>query len=323
MKKWALWLLIMMLLPVSALADIEITLSAPVLAVESTLDFEIQAPGAQEYRYTLYQGEKKLFTTKEIPYAFGSYLPMKEGDYTLLAEARRDADWESTQAAFTVTGALSCTLSPLPRDIRAGDGVLLQVNAQGGDGRYRYLYEIAEEGREDAPLLRQEGTDTLLWVPGEAGHYRLSIQAADGMGAFARQETELQVLPGPGISWKADSGSLLSGGGQKSYTIYTQGPWTARSQCDFIRVLQGQGMPGDLLIVEIDQATPAYRSGKVLLECNEKQVEMTIGQSAQTGLDEEISIVLTASTLLVDGSAHALWLSAEGKREFAVSSQGA
>ena len=319
MKKWALWLLAWWLIPVCGLAAIDLSLSAPSLAVESILDFQVQASGAQEYRYTLYQGEKELFTTQSIPYDFGSYLPRKEGQYTLKAEALLAGQWESAQADFTVTAALSCALSPLPPTIQAGDGLWLQALAQGGDGRYRYYYEIfGPAADESAPLLSQEGEDTLLFVPQQAGQYRLLLRIADGMGAFADYEEIIQVQPGPGISWEADGGALLSSGGQKSYIIYADGPWTASSESPFLRVLQGEGLPGDRLILEIADSVHSYRAGKILLECEGKQAVMTVGQSAQSGLDEDYSYLLPADPVLVEGQIHALWLSAEGMRDFSI-----
>lgn len=322
MKKWAAWLLALWLLPAGALAAVELNMSADSLAVESILDFTLDAPDAQEYRYTLYRDDKKLFATQAAPYGFGSYLPREAGEYTLRAEAHTPLGWESAQADFTVTEALSFSLSPLPPSLEAGDGVKLDVSAKGGNGEYRYLYSVQPAG-EEKTILEQEGDSSFLWVPGEAGEYTLTILVADGMGAWARQEMHLQIGQGPGISWEAAGGALLAHGGQKSWIIYAEGPWRARSQSDFIEVIQGEGNPGDVLILEIKESTASYRAGKVILESGGKRAEMNVGQSAGNGIDEDISLSPPADPIRVEGAAHTAWLGAKGAREFSVHSPGA
>lgn len=317
MKKWAAFFLVLWLMGANALADITLSLGSDSLAVESILDFTADADDASAYRYTLFREEKKLFTTQEIPYGFGSYLPMQVGEYTLLAEALIGETWEGAQRNFTVTSALTLDIAPLPPSIQAGDGVEIAVIAQGGSGNYRYHYTIS---LNDQIVLAQEGPSSLLFVPEQPGDYLLSLVITDGMGAFAQKEMVFSVSEGPGISWQAAGGKLLAHGGQKAYRIYSPEKWIAETDSDFIRLLTAEGECGDLLILEIDEAVRKFRKGEIILKSGSRKTEITIGQSAGYDMEEELSSFPAAQTLTVDDQSHALWLSAEGEKSFAIQS---
>jgi len=319
MKRWAAWLLILWLLPACAQADIALHLKSDTVAVESVVDFSLEGSEGILYRYALYRDGKELFKTEEIPYAFGSYLPREEGEYTLRAEAQLPQGWESTEAHFTVTAPLSFDLAPLSPSIRVGDGVQLQVFPRGGSGRYRYLYTIEKSGQV---LLEQEGEKEFLWVPRQAGEYALTVLVTDGLGAFAEKTMNIQVAPGPGISWQAAGGELLAGGGQKSWRIFAPGPWTARADSDFIHILRGDGQAGELLIVEIEEKTDAFRQGAVTLQSGEISVMLPVGQSGEFGVEEDISLISRKPSLFAEGERHLFWHNAQGAKALSIESEG-
>ena len=123
--------LLLLLLPCAALAEVELTLSTDCLAAESVLDFTVsdEAPGG--YRYTLFQGDKQLFT-HDTALAFGSYIPRESGEYTLQVAPVED-EAAAVQAAFTVTDKLACTLGDMPR-LKAGEPLLVRPQVTGGTG---------------------------------------------------------------------------------------------------------------------------------------------------------------------------------------------
>lgn len=318
MKKWIAAALFLLLMQGCALADINLELATDTLAVGSILDFQVEGEGAAQYRYALFLNGKEQFATGETAYGFGSYLPRKAGEYTLRAEALLEHGWETAEKDFIVTDALIVSLSPLPPSIQAGDGVLLEASPSGGSGQYRYLYTLA---LGDEIILEKEGAHELLWIPEAAGEYALSLLVTDGMGAFARAETMISVDEGPGISCESAGGQMLANGGQKAWIVYSPGPWQAETDCDYIRILKGEGESGELLILEIDEEAKEFRKSQVTLTSGKAEMILSVSQSAGYQVEEEISLFSDAAPLLADGQKHTLWLSAQGEREFTVQSE--
>lgn len=317
MKKWIAAALFLLLMQGCALADIDLELAADTLAVGSILDFQVEGEGAAQYRYALSLNGKEQFATGETAYGFGSYLPRTAGEYTLRAEALLEHGWETVEKDFIVTDALTVSLSPLPPSIQAGDGVIFEVVASGGSGRYRYLYTLA---LGDEIILEKEGESQLLWIPEQAGEYALSLTVTDGMGAFAQAEITISVEEGPGISWENAGGQMLANGGQKAWIIYSPGPWQAETDSDYIRILKGEGESGELLILEIGEETEEFRKSQVTLTSGKAEGTLSVSQSAGYQVEEELSLFGQDNPLLADGQTHVLWLSAQGEREFAVRS---
>ena len=319
MKKWAAWLLILWLLPALAQADIALQLTSETVAVESVVDFSLEGDEAESYRYTLYRGGKELFKTEEIPYSFGSYLPREGGEYTLRAEAQLPYGWESMEAHFTVTPPLTFDLPPLSPAIRAGDGVEIAVSPKGGSGRYRCLYTLE---KDEEVILEQEAGTEFLWVPQQEGDYTLTVLVTDGLDAFAQRSLSIPVSPGPGISWKASGGQLLASGGQKSWQIFAPVPWTATAESEFIHILRGEGQPGDMLIVEIEEETDAFRKGAVTLQSGEITAMLPVSQSAEYGVEEDLSLQPRVASVFVEGQRHFSWHNAKGTLPFAITAEG-
>lgn len=314
MKKWTV-LLLVLLLPFSAQAEVTLSLSSDTIAVESILDFSVS--GAEHYRYTLYLDNKKLFESEETTLPFGSYLPQKEGSYVLQADGWINGKKMQAEHAFTVTPPLTASLSSPARDYQTGEGIRLAAAAEGGSGVYRYLYCVTCNGQE---VLRQEGAEQLLFVPETAGNYRASLTVTDGLDTFANAEHTFTVRQGSGISFEAAGGALLANGGETAYLVRTSGPWTATADSPLF-LLSDHGESGDLLVLALEEETDIYRSLHVTVQSGGKEAVLTVGQSAGYHMEEESYLVPPAFPLLIDGSVHAQWLDAEGERMFSVQSE--
>ena len=302
--------LALMLLPWAACAEIGLTLSAQLAAAGSPVDFAVEGEHASGYRYTLMQDGKTLFSAESARSA-GSYVPVKTGEYTLLAEA----DGESAEADFTVTEALRMHLPELPSVIRTGEPLKVKPAHEGGAGDERYFYTILSEGRT---LLRTEGSADWHWVPEQAGEYTLLVTVQDAGGAQAKAKSDFTVEAGGGLSAEATGGELSANGGQKSWIIYAVQPWTAQSNADFLILENTEGTSGDSLTVTVRTPTEAYREGTILLQSGSHQLTITAAQSAGYGVDEEVSLFTAAQSVYVDGRVHAVWANAQGSRSFRI-----
>ncbi len=306
--------LLLLLLPCAAMAEMELTLSTQCLAAESVLDFTVTGQASGGYRYTLFHGDKKLFT-HETDLAFGSYIPRESGEYTLQVAPLED-EAAAVQAAFTVTEKLTCTLGELPR-LKAGEPLLLRPQVTGGTGIYRYVYAITTPQGETSAWASDGDWH---YVPAEAGEYALSLTVEDSIGARTTAKASFTVHEGAGISLKSCGGALLAHGGQQSWIVYAPGAWAASTSDDFITLSADQGVSGQVLTVTVDSATTTARRGSITITSAGKEVTHTVLQSASHGVDEEISLLPAAAPLRVDGSTHAAWLNAEGTQTFSITS---
>lgn len=303
--------LILLLLPCLAAAELELSLSAECLAAESVLDFTVSGESGSGYCYTIHRDGKELFS-HETPLSFGSYLPRESGQYTLTA-AIPGTD-ESVSAAFTVTDKLACTLSE-PPSRKAGEPIHFAPQVSGGTGIYQYTYALTTpDGKTSAWTA---GADW-PYVPAEAGAYHLALTVEDSIGARATAEADFTVAEGPGITLKSCGGALRAHGGQQSWIVYAPGEWTASTEDAFIQLDTASGHSGSVLTVTVDTPAESARSGSVTIVSSDRQVTHKVLQSAQHGVDEELSLLPAAETLLVDGAVHTAWLQAQESKTFAV-----
>lgn len=306
-------LLLLLLLPCAALAELDVSLSAESLAAGSVLDFTVSGEAPSGYRYTLFHEGKELFS-HETGLNFGSYIPRESGAYSLRVAPAGD-DGAAVQEDFTVTDTLTCTLPDLPETLSAGKPLLLRPQVQGGTGVYTYVYTVTAP---DGTASAWESSAGWAWVAPGQGSYTLTVTARDSIGASAQAEATVTVTDGPGISVKSSGGALRAHGGQQSWTVYAPGSWTATTGDDFITIDTPGGVSGSTLSITVDSPASASRKGTVLITSGDKQLEVTVAQSADHGVDEEIYLRPDASPVRVDGQAHALWLNAHGSRSFAV-----
>ena len=308
-----LCLLLLLLLPFAAVAEITLELSAEEVALFCPVDFTLSGD-ADHYRYTLAKDGKTLFEA-ETQRPFGSYLPRETGEYTLMA-ASGD---ETAEAVFTVVDALSVQLGDVPSAIRTGEPLKVLAQAEGGAGEKQYVYTIASEGRT---VHRAGAGAEWLWVPAEAGQYTLHVQVLDEGGAQAKTSVDFAVEEGAGISVEAAGGDLGAHGGQKSWIVYAADAWTAQTDADFLTLETVEGQSGDVLTVTVQTQTDEYREGIIRLLSGAHQLELTAAQSAGFGVDEEVSLFAADPPVYADGQTHAVWTGAQGSRSFRVDAQG-
>ena len=97
MKK-RLWILLLWLLPVMALAELQVETEPPVIALGDPVTVQVTGGEGEFCRYTLLKGQKAIFEGEDVPYFSGVLHPREAGEYTLLVHCGE----ESARAEFTV-----------------------------------------------------------------------------------------------------------------------------------------------------------------------------------------------------------------------------
>ncbi len=305
--------LVCMLLPVCALAEIGLELSMERVPAESILDFTVIGKPAESYRYTITRNNKELFSTETV-YPFGSYLPREEGSYTLEAVSVSGGVEVSTSASFQVVKKLSLTFANLPDTVQAGGALPVSLRASGGTEPYRYIYAITC-GEET--VLEEQGSDLWYWLPAKEGSYTLHMAVIDSQGASVQLQSPITVEGGQGMELSYTGGSLNRHGGQKSWMVSSPEVWTAETDDPFLTIETPSGQPGEQLVVTAT-AADGYREGNIRITSGSQQLMWGVSQSGTHGVDEDVFLFDTAAPPSIDGSQHAAWLSASGSRTFQV-----
>lgn len=295
--------------PCAALAEPQLIPSADCLAVGSVVDFSLVGVEGESFAYTLMKDGQELFT-REKDLTWVSYLPRESGAYTLQATDGQT----SVQADFSVTEPLTCTLAELPSQLAAGQPLFPAPQAAGGTGVYSYIYTITGPTGTEA---WSAGADW-HWVGAEPGNYTLTVTAADSLGNQAEATVAFTVTQGAGITVQPNGGALLAHGGQQSWQVFAPGPWTATTTDDYLTLTTAGGTSGDSLCITIEEPTSTPRQGCVTITSGEYSLQVPVVQSASQGVDEEISLFASSSTVQVEGTSHLAWLNADGARTFAV-----
>lgn len=306
--------LLALMLPCIALAELQLELSTECLAAESTVDFTLSGQEAEVYHYTLSHNGQELFSC-DSAYAFGSYISRNSGEYTLTASAGN----ESARADFTVTEKMTCTLADTPAALTLGEPLYLHPQVTGGTGVYRYIYTITGP---DGTSSAWESDEAWHWVAPQEGRYSIRLTVMDSIGAQVETEMNFTVEPGPGISLQPQGGALYAHGGQQSWRVYAPGPWTASTEADFILLDTSSGNSGDSLAITAVSATEQARKGDITITSRDHQLTLSAFQSASHGVDEELSMFAPAFPVQVDGLSHTAWVNASGTRSFRVTAAG-
>ncbi len=310
--------LLCLLLPAIAFAELGLTLSMERVPAESILDFTVTGESAESYRYTLLKDDKELFTT-ETENTFGSYLPRETGSYTLQAVSISDGVEVSASAPFEVVPPLKLACSPLPESIHAGGAVQVVLEATGGTEPYRFVYAVARNGEM---ITEETGGDHWYWAAAQEGDYQLHMAVVDAEGATAMLTNPLHVESSSGIGLSHTGGALQRHGGQESWMVLSAQPWTAETDADFLRIETPSGQPGDQLVITALSPAADYREAVVRIASDGEELNFTVSQSAQEGVDEEVFLFADDQPLYINGQQHALWADAEGTASFTVSPAG-
>lgn len=308
-------ILVCLLVPLCASAELGLEMSMERVPVGSILDFSLTGSPADTYRYTLSRGGKELFST-ETTIPFGSYLPREMGEYTLKVSAESNGVEVSTTADFQVVQALTLAAEALPDTVQAGGAVQLGLKATGGTEPYRYVYAVTCGGET---LLEESGGDRWYWLPPQEGSYTLHMAVIDSQGASRQLQSPLTVTAGQGMELSHTGGALRKHGGQESWMVCASGSWTAETDADFLTIETPEGQPGDALVITAGEEADSYREGTVRILSGDERLEWVVAQSGQQGVDEDVFLFSEPTPLYIDGSPHAVWLSAEGSRTFQVS----
>ncbi|MBR6754211.1 MAG: BACON domain-containing protein [Clostridia bacterium] len=237
MKKGWLMLLFL-LLPVMAWAELQVEIESPVMALGDPIAVQVTGGEGDLCRYTLLKGEKTLFEGAAVPHFGGILHPREEGDYTLLIHCGE----ESARAEFTVSARYT-----------AGPGGAAQ--ASGG-----------------------------LHVKGFRG-------------------TVMQ------------QGDVLQG------QILSDGPWMARTDCDFIQLQDNCGASGDVLTVLVP---PAFekREGNIILTSGTDTLILPVRQLAVHDVEEEVSFEPITDEVFIDGERVDSWFAEDTEAFFSVDATG-
>lgn len=320
MRKLAV-ILLFLLLPALASAEMRLELAADQVSVGGLLEARVAGLEEAEYRYTLFSEGKQLFQGEFVPQASGFYRPREAGDYLLQVTARTaDGREETAERAFQVTSIPSCQITCDQETVRTGEALTFSVDVSGGVGDCVYTYSIFL-GMER--ILRQESRDAQwAYTPGQAGPLRIEVEVTDAQGNAAFASCQAEALPGKGISLSGGQGLFYTQGGIQTWIIHAPGIWTAQVEGDFIHLAQTCGADGDPLTVLVEESQGQSRRGSLIVTAGETTVSFPITQSRENGVEEELRLSESGDFLFVDGGKQATWLEAAGEREFAVSASG-
>ena len=250
MKKWAM-LLLLLLLPVTAAAQLQVDIGSRVIGLGDTLEVRVQGGGEALYSYTLEKGNQTVFEGLPVPYASGVLHPRELGRYTLTVVC----GGESVQAEFTVTGS-----EPSPEGEAAASPGGLYIDGsrspvmQQGDVR---LWRIHAPGpwtvECDADFVELSDTcgadgDTLIltvrpafedrtgYVVFTCGQETLTVPVRQK----AVHEAEEDVSFEPVTDWITIDGervdTCLNPEGETAFTVDASGPWQYEADGDFFTV---------------------------------------------------------------------------------------
>ncbi|HEV2429409.1 MAG TPA: hypothetical protein VGV64_06150 [Thermoplasmata archaeon] len=100
----------------------------------------------------------------------------------------------SGSVALTVNARLLATLAVSPPIRDLGGSVLLSTNASGGQAPYAFTYTNLPAGCASSNVASLPCTPTAL------GTYAVTVSVNDAVGGSANATSQLQVVPGPGVS---------------------------------------------------------------------------------------------------------------------------
>lgn len=205
--------------------------------------------------------------------------------------------------------------------IALGDRVAVQVT--GGEGdlcRYTLLKgeKTLFEG-EDVPHFGG------ILHPREEGEYTLVVHCGEE-SARVEFTVSARYTAGPaqadgGLHAKGFRGTVMRQGDVLQGQILSDGPWMARTDCNFIRLQNDCGASGDVLTVIVP---PAFenRAGNIILTSGRSTLTLPVRQLAVHDVEEEVSFEPITDEIFIDGESVDSWFAEDEEAFFSVDATG-
>ncbi len=310
-------ILLLVLLPVLALAEAQLSLDRTLLSVGETVT--ATASGGTTYRYTLFKdGEQIAGGEKDVSESVTAYRAREAGDYTLrVTVTDADGNEGTAERNFRVTGASGLSFSCGRETASAGDVLIFTAGESAVDGcTYEYAVQMGNECIEK----KMSTSNTFQYMPSRAGQLTVRVVMTDERGKSAESETKVQITEGSSIAVLGDRSALYAGGGIRALTVYAPSIWTAETENDFITLLDSCGESGDALTFFVSAMNgTGKRTGKIIIKAGNAKTEITVTQRGETDEDEEVYLYSEdKGQLYVNGALNCTWQEAEGERLFYV-----
>lgn len=343
MKKGML-ILLFLLLPVMALAELQVNIEPAGIALGDTVAVQVTGNGADTCRYTLLKGQKTLFEGADVPYFSGVLHPREAGEYTLLVHC----GGESAREDFTVAAQYAAA-SPGT----AGGGIGLYVKdyrgtvmRQGDVLQWKVLSDGPWTARADGDFIQLQndcgasGDVLTVIVPPASENREGQVEITSGKESLALplrqlalhdEEEEVSFEPitdeifidGERVdSWFAKDEEAF-------FSVEATGPWMAEVDGDFLAVTKEDDgftlrvQPGDAVQKGSVKVTCGLRSaylhvfwvpqtaGPDVLAVETETMEVPVWQECAV----QVRTTLDAAFLQVWAAGHNQVLAAEYARE--------
>ncbi len=186
-----------------------------------------------------------------------------------------------------------------------GDVVKISINGAEGDV---CRYQLHRDGKEvfagaEVPVFGG------ILHPRKTGEYTLTVQCGEEEAAFSFAVEEnvsvqeaAQGLPSASLlRIEASRSTVMRQGDAREVTVYSDGPWTAQTDSDFILLSKDCGISGDSLVMTV-LPTSEDRQGQVLFQSGKETVSLPVHQVNAHITEEEISFAPVEDWLRIDGA---------------------
>lgn len=205
-------------------------------------------------------------------------------------------------------------------------GENVHVTVEGAAGQV-CSYRLSRGGKtvfESKEVPVHEG----LIRPREIGEYELTVTAA-GEAASASFSVVDGDVKAEAVGAVNDSGVYVLGnrasvrrqGDVRVWQVFAPGPWTAETDADFIRLSDHCGASGDAIVITV-QPTSQVRTGYVLFSCGEESLSVSVKQTADHDVDEDVSFEPITDEITVDGETVDTCFMEEDEAFFSVDATG-
>ncbi len=280
-----------------------IRLSAERLTVGETLIIEVEDQ-AQQRAMTLLRDGTQVNTGALTQARHAALYAREPGQYTLIVQPEGG---QESRAAFTVYEELDVTLNPDHISAGMGERLTAVAAAQGGVPPLRYEFSVTSGSRR---VAAQNGDSARFeWVPFEQGDMRLTVTVTDAAGHTASAAGTVEVSDQGGIAVTGDTQTVLGQGGIRRLTVQSPGPWSAKTDEDFITLLNDCGEAGDELRFAVGALNGDARTGRITLNSLGLSCDVTVRQVADREEEEEVYLFSSVGDrITVNGQSNVSWL---------------
>ena len=266
-----------------ALAEGHLTLSAQELTVGDRL--LIQASDVAPRRtYALYLEGEQINTGASAEAKNAAFNPQTPGHYTLVVTPEGSAP-ETVE--FNVYDQLSVSLSLNQTVVKAGEMITLNAQTLGGSPEKEYEFSVWQG---TVRIAREKGAESVFeFVPFTEGELLLSVSVSDSLGNTASAAADPVHVAGlAGVDVEGDLSAALVQGEMRSLEVQSPGPWTARSDSDFITLMNNCGNAGDALTYAVSASTVGSRTGIITVSSLGMSRRITIRQTEENAEETEV-----------------------------------